>query len=517
MIYKLLLAISRHLPPLPFFEDMVKFDFRKKGVNKGNEKYYSPSPYKPPSFLKKSPSIEHLIEEVPPPRYIEEPPFGHSRIRFSHLPGHIKTDFLSLERFNVPFRRPSTKTFDPMHPTTPLHSAVLNNLRYLNLHYSERLAHFITVAFLTRSHTLLYGPAGCGKTTSMRAAILTVLGQEYSPTDPEGNLFMQIDADSQMTPGRMFGGAVAHTDANTGITSQRINYEAGILNRKYVLIDEGLDAPIETLTGLKGVMLRKVHNEFKARTEMFSILTNSNPKAVVENALPDDREAIRALMERCLHFMVDLPDRKEDTFFTILTPMKDAPKNWVFYSPEELEKERKKVSEVSISEAMFSILACLATDSCSKNSQVSPRALSLLAIPILKATAYMAGRDHVTEDDLESLKYAGVFADTTLQNRFEQVNRRKQITQAREAMAAANTFIMEVETAPSPKAAKEPLKVWASRLQKVETFLKELHDLTVPETLYSELGNLKSALENIRDTAQKAALKFIQDQARTEK
>jgi MoxR-like ATPase len=390
-----------------------------------------------------------------------------------------------------------------------LHAALINNLRFLKLRFSEPTAHFLAVGLLTQTHLIMYGPAGCGKTTSARAAFLTALGLPYSDQDPEGNLLRQLDADSQMSTARLFGGAVAHTDPNTHITRQIINYEAGILSARQAIIDEAFDAPIDCLTALKGVMLRKVHNDYHSPLEMMALLSNKKPKALVEGALPEEQETIRALMERCLHFEVDLPNYSRQTFMEILKPMGDVPTSWITYPPDDLETERQLVSEVKIPTDIYMVLSFLSEDSSQKSHRISPRALSYLAIPVLKAVAYLKGRDVVKPEDLEFLSYAGVFAETTLANRFDEITKQRQIDDAKEAMRGPLTFISEIEAQNAMTPATGVIDEYKNRLRRIRDFQKALSPVIVPDTMFSELANLREALNNIQVSTEKAIVQHI--------
>jgi MoxR-like ATPase len=254
-------------------------------------------------------------------------------------------------------------------------------------------------ALLTRNHVLLLGPKGAAKSRLARLLCATV----SPPTADGSEPFFRALVARDSTADELFGpvsneGFEKDTfrrntagmlpEARVALIEEIFNSNSTLLDRLLLLLNEGLfkngtlpeaPVPLELLVG-------------------------------TSNHLPDERENLDALFDRFL-LRFEVSYLKEHKNVRAMLEQANAPKaaaegpvaSGPSVSPEELSLARTQVAAVDASpvfDALDEIVWALKAENIELSDRRHASALSLV-----KAQAYLAGRDSARRDDLSILQH----------------------------------------------------------------------------------------------------------------
>ena len=274
----------------------------------------------------------------------------------------------------------------------------LNNIENeLNTYFVERKneVHGLILGLISGSNVLLIGPPGTAK---------SMLVSSWAKTLDKSNYFSwQLHQFS--TPEELFGPyslALLEEDKYVRITDGKLP------DADVAFIDEIFKCSHGNLNAMLSILNERVFfNDGKAMPLDLNCVVGAS------NEVPEDGDHLEAFMDRfSLKYVVD-PIVENENFSKMLTNTE------IFYpntlvTMEELKKVSQDISKVTLGEDLVSVLIELRTKlSTSLPGNKKDRALSMpvtdrmfrFAVRILKAEAWLRGRDTVSEDDFEILQH----------------------------------------------------------------------------------------------------------------
>jgi MoxR-like ATPase len=259
---------------------------------------------------------------------------------------------------------------------------IREELRHQFLERSE-LIDGALVALLAGQHLLVIGPPGTAKSMLADEVCQRITGAQY----------FQWLLTRFTTPEELFGAIslkALEADDYRRLTTHKLP-EAHV-----AFLDEVWKASSSILNTLLAVMHeRRFHNGREVTTVPLLTLFGAS------NELPEDDELV-ALSDRfLLRFVVDYLGR-DDHVFTLLQASPLTARTTI--SLAELEAARVEVARVAVPTGTLRILIALRRDLGRRGVVASDRRWQL-SVPILRAHAWLAGRDTVMDPDLAFLEH----------------------------------------------------------------------------------------------------------------
>lgn len=256
----------------------------------------------------------------------------------------------------------------------------------LNEHFLERqdVVRGLLVGLLTKQHVLLLGPPGTAK-SMLAHDLCSRIGGEYfqwmlSRTSTPEELFgpvslkaLEEDSYRRVTTNKLPEASVAFIDEIFKCNSAVLNTMLSVLNER-VFFNDGhpVKVPLEMAVG-------------------------------ASNELPEDREELDALWDRfLLRYSVDYI--KDPRNFEKLMHADENATATATLTEKELRKARAQMGKVDVSRIIPRIQE-LRRKMAEENIPVSDRRWKQ-SLALVKANAWLSGRDHVNDDDLEILSAA---------------------------------------------------------------------------------------------------------------
>ena len=256
----------------------------------------------------------------------------------------------------------------------------------LNDYFVEReeVLHGLTLAMLSENNILLLGPPGIAKSLAVREWRNHIEGANYfewlltkfsTPEEVFGPLSLKAleeDRYSRITFNKM-------PEAHFAFLDEIFKCNSGLLNSLLPVLNE-----------------RKFHNDGVAHT--IPLLTTVG----ASNEIPDSEDGLEALFDRfLLKFMVK-PIQEESNFKKMITSK--IPNPQLVLSLEEIDQARAMVKEVEINEGMADVLIKLRRKMSHQGIFPTDRTYNT-ATRILRAEAFLNGRDTIAEDDFDVLRH----------------------------------------------------------------------------------------------------------------
>ena len=284
-------------------------------------------------------------------------------------------------------------------------SAIEFNLgqRFIN---HETPARQLALAYLSGISLLWHGKGGLGKTEMVMVAMDTIQVSKGI-----------LECHPSTTVSELFGGATAQTDVKvhpdgspfyaTEVTFESIDFDKGFLSKKQYFMEEALDAPIRVLAAAKAALTNKTWGGRESQNHILLGASNIDPYVLVDDLPVLWQNSIRAFLERFLVVEHGAGALTEDDYLAMAT-LPDRPAPLQLVTEAQFNSEIAEVKEVKIPDPVLKMVAQLATKSNKGGSFVSLRTSAWLQ-KLMKASAYIAGRDQVTLNDLEVIPLVGSF------------------------------------------------------------------------------------------------------------
>jgi len=254
----------------------------------------------------------------------------------------------------------------------------------------DEVSEVMAISLTAKKNTILYGPAGHGK-SQMAMAVLKPL-----------NPFVMSFGEG-LTEDKLYGGIDFAAMNRKENPVMQYNAKNSFVKAKAAIFEEFFDAPRNVLLSLKDTLtakcLRAGHQQEPMETEVIFGLTNKNPAE-----MRDLGPAEAALLERFpLQFEVAWPTHSAHDYKEMFTNIKKT--------AEPLEAEtisfvRERFNETVMSNHLMSVYLGLLESQASKGTPISPRTAKA-GVEIVRASAASNGRLEVLSEDLVSLKYVG--------------------------------------------------------------------------------------------------------------
>lgn len=256
----------------------------------------------------------------------------------------------------------------------------------LNSYFVEReeVIHGLALAMLSENNILLLGPPGIAKSMAVRA---------WRSHITEANYFEWL-LTKFSTPEEVFG--PLSLKALEEDRYSRITYNK-IPEAQFAFLDEIFKCNSGLLNSLLPVLNERVfHNDGVAHEIPLLTVVGAS------NEIPDAEDGLEALYDRfLLKFMVK-PIQEESNFKQMITSNIDHPNTMI--SLAEIDQAREMVQEVEINEGMADVLIKLRRKMTHQGIFPTDRTYNT-AMNILKAEAFLKGRDHLAEDDFDVLRH----------------------------------------------------------------------------------------------------------------
>jgi MoxR-like ATPase len=239
-------------------------------------------------------------------------------------------------------------------------------------------------ALLTQNHLLLIGPPGTAKSQIVSELCGRIQGARY----------FQWLLTKFTTPEELFGAVSLkglENDEYRRVISGKLP-EAHI-----AFLDEVFKASSSILNTLLTIMNERVYynGTDKLRIPLISLFGASNE-------LPTEEDELEALYDRfLLRYVVDYI--KEDFRFLKMLDGEGAQAQESVLTPEELEECRLSTQSVTVPSNILKLTARIRTELAKKGITPSDRRYKQ-SVSLLKAKAYLDGRQEVREEDLRFLE-----------------------------------------------------------------------------------------------------------------
>lgn len=287
---------------------------------------------------------------------------------------------------------------------------VLQIAQELNEHYFERkeVVKGLIVGLLTKQHVLLLGPPGTAKSMLANDICSRIGGQYFhwllARTSTPEELFgpislkaLENDSYQRITTNKLPEATVAFVDEIFKCNSAVLNTMLSVLNERLFFNDgTPVKVPLQMAVG-------------------------------ASNELPEDREELDALWDRFMMRFIVKGIRDPRNFEKMIAGTTQKTSAPTTLTAQELEQAQSDVAAVSLDKVLPRITELRSKIISDLNIAVSDRRWNTCAI-LIKAHAWLEGRQEATEDDLEVLSSA-LWTDPS------------QITQVRQViMSLANPF-----------------------------------------------------------------------------
>jgi len=263
---------------------------------------------------------------------------------------------------------------------------IINIRDVLKSRYLERdeVIEGAVCALITGNHLLLIGPPGTAKSQLANELCGKINGARY----------FQWLLTKFTTPEELFGAVSLkglENDEYRRVTGGKLP-EAHI-----AFLDEIFKASSSILNTLLTIMNERVFYNGTERLEipLISLFGASNE-------LPSEEDELEALYDRfLLRYVVDYI--KEDFRFLKMLAAGDSEDESLMITPEELETCREEAEKVSVPSSVLKLISRIRKELGKKGITPSDRRFKQ-SVSLLKARAYVSGRDQVSEEDLRFLE-----------------------------------------------------------------------------------------------------------------
>ena len=255
----------------------------------------------------------------------------------------------------------------------------------LNEYFVEReeVLHGLALAILSENNILLLGPPGIAKSMAVRSWREHITDANYfewlltkfsTPEEVFGPLSLKAleeDRYSRITNNKL-------PEAHFGFLDEIFKCNSGLLNSLLPVLNE-----------------RKFHND--------GVSVDIPLLAVVgaSNEIPDTDDGLEALFDRFLIKFNVKPIQEESNFKQMITSTAPAPSTVI--SLDEINQARQMVKDVTVNEGMADVLIKLRRKLEHDGIHATDRTYNT-AMRILKAEAFLNGRDTLQEDDFDVLR-----------------------------------------------------------------------------------------------------------------
>jgi MoxR-like ATPase len=245
---------------------------------------------------------------------------------------------------------------------------------------------YITLAaLLSREHIALIGPPGTAKSMLSNSITRSIVGATRFEwlfgkfTTPEEFLGpysirgLENDEYRRVTAGKIPEAHIVFADEVFKANSASLNTLLPIMNERTFFQDgKAIDIPLLMLIG-------------------------------ASNELPTDKEELSALWDRFLFRKIVNYIHEDSNFMRMLT-QEETFKPQTIISIEEIIEAQQHVDDITVTTDMYELLTTIRSEMELDGMRVSDRRYKK-AVTVLKAAAYMAGRDAVDQDDFSILKH----------------------------------------------------------------------------------------------------------------
>ncbi len=260
-------------------------------------------------------------------------------------------------------------------------------LEELSSHFVEReeVLRGLIIATLADANMLLLGPPGTAKSESVVSWIYHIQGARSfewllnkfsTPEEILGpysvKLLGEEDRYSRITVNKL-------PEADIAFVDEIFKCNSGLLNTMLPILNE-----------------RKFYNDGKPnKLNLLSVVGASNE-------IPDSEDGLEALYDRFLLKYMVRPIQEDSNFEAML--MNGEYKPEVIITFKEIEKSRESVKKVQINKGMAGILIKLRRSLQAHGIFPTDRTYNT-CLKLLKAEAFLAGRDSVEEQDFDVLRH----------------------------------------------------------------------------------------------------------------
>ena len=264
----------------------------------------------------------------------------------------------------------------------PRIQAVLSELNRVILGKEEEIR-LALCCLLAKGHLLIEDLPGMGKTT-LAHALATVMGLNYQ----------RVQFTSDMLPADLLGVSVFEQQ-------KEFVFHPGPVFTQVLLADEINRGSPRTQSALLEAMAERqvsIERETRLLPEPFFVIATQNPQDQVGIYLLSESQLDRFLMRIELGY----PDKATEKQMLL---QRETPSVSPLLDAQQLQLLQRQASQVTVSDAAMDYLLSLVQES--RSGELTPHALSPRASRALlaaaQAWAFMAGRDYLLPDDIQSV------------------------------------------------------------------------------------------------------------------
>ncbi len=358
---------------------------------------------------------------------------------------------------------------------------------------SEKIAKALKLGLCSGWHVLLHGEGGHGKSEMINAFLSQMAGNVRIWKT-------QMHVESSISS--LFGGLDMKELKESGQEKYRVKWS--LLTSDIAVLEEMLDSPPAVLAALKATLTEKRllngAQNVPLETKLIIAPTNKSPEEIADLGASE-----AATLER-------FPIQVE-----VVTPELQRPETWLEMAERQalekriLHKEdmltrndlvlvRKKVNEVHLSSEFEKLRSQFIVDA-RKIKALSPRTGLGVGTALIKANAFLDGRDYATEEDLKVYKFL-VCEGVEDEKEFDDL------------------FFESVELSKKLEDEKGKLQAYASEIVEIQERKQRPRYECTPENEVKQIRQLKSLvqlLKNMEVLEQHAEWKrkMIEDAERT--
>lgn len=375
----------------------------------------------------------------------------------------------------------------------------------------EKLSHILSLALVTDMSLILYGRGGFGKSEQLER-FLGALEAEH----------ITIQCNSETRVADLFGGSAAETTvagvskSKDGVkevhtTRESYFFSRGVTDVPYIILEEMADSSVDVMAALKAVMTNKEYNGHRSINRVIIGATNKSPKEILkEMPFANDKNTFEALLQRFLVVPHEWDDYGFEHYSELIDKIIERTSSVrtenVRITEADLHAAKEAVARIVIPEEIKEYIAIAAQAMPTQlRTTIPPRGIAL-ALELLRAEAWLQGREEVTEDDFHILQYLEMCAG------FTHPDIQKIVQKERETLTAKIALVRLRKQAAAAAHLDAPDLIPA-----YQAILDEVQVLKVPNAAHPDKTTLANQLSSAISSAKKEVAKRNKAEKTTKK